>query len=79
MRRRWGFGYRLRALDFARTQATGTYCYSGRSTVNHSLYLTNVGLPGSVGMTVGVRNAFSENNALSANFTLCHVSIPNLS
>jgi len=60
-------------------EATSTYRQSLGSVVNNNLYLTNVGLPGSVGMTVRVRNALSENNALSANFTLCHVFIPNLS
>ena len=60
-------------------EATSTNRESLGSAVNNCLYLTNVGLPGSVGMTVGVRYIFSEYNALSANFTLCHVFIPNLS
>ena len=60
-------------------EATSTYRQRLGGAVNNSLYLANIGLPGSVGMTVRVRNALSENNALSANFTLCHVSIPNLS
>jgi hypothetical protein len=60
-------------------EATSTNRESLGSAVDNCLYLTNVGLPGSVGMTVGVRYIFSKYNALSANFTLCHVFIPNLS
>ena len=63
---------KLRAADLAGTQATGTYCYSGRSTVDHSLNLTNVGLPTSIRLAVRVRNIVTEHNALAANTTLCH-------
>ena len=57
----------------ARAEATGANSNGLRSAVNNSLNLANVGLPSSVGMTVGVRYSLTENNALSANFTLCHV------
>ena len=59
----------------ARAEATGANSDGLGSAVDDSLYLTNIGLPGSVGVTIRVGNALSENNALSANFTLCHVSI----
>jgi len=41
-------------------------------TVNYCLYLTDVGLPGSVGLTVRVGNVMSKGNALTANATLSH-------
>ena len=40
--------------------------------VDHSLDLSDVGLPGSVGLTIGMGNVEAENNALSADITLCH-------
>ena len=42
------------------------------SSVNDSLNLTDVGLPCSVSLTVGVRNVVSENNTLAANAALSH-------
>jgi len=39
------------------------------STVNDSLDLSDIGLPGSAGLAVGVGYVMSENYALSANFT----------
>ena len=71
---------RIEELSLAHgAEATSTNRQRLRRAVNRGLYLANVGLPSSVGMTVGVRYSLTENNALSANFTLCHVSIPNLS
>ena len=46
------------------------------SAVNYSLYLSDVGLPHSVCLTVGMRNIMTENNALAANITLCHRQLP---
>ena len=46
------------------------------STVDYSLYLSYVGLPASVGLSVGVGNVATEGYALSANFTLCHYETP---
>ena len=40
--------------------------------VNDSLNLADIGLPGSVGLTVGVRYVVSENNALTADTALSH-------
>ena len=56
----------------AGTQAAGANAYSHVGTVNHSLNLTDVGLPGSVGLPVGVRNVVSECNTLTANTALSH-------
>ena len=50
------------------------------STVDYSLYLSYVGLPASVGLSVGVGNVATEGYALSANFTLIshlpHLLVP---
>ena len=56
----------------AGTQAAGANAYSHVGTVNHSLNLTAVGLPGSVGLPVGVRNDVSDCNTLTANTALSH-------
>ena len=56
----------------AGTQAAGANVYSYVGTVNYSLNLTDVGLPGSVGLPVGVRNVVSKSNALAANATFSH-------
>ena len=60
------------AGNLARTQTSGANMHRGVSSVNNGSYLTNIGLPHSVGFTMGVRDVLSENNALSADITLCH-------
>ena len=62
----------LSALNFARTKATGAYANGSVSSVNNSLNLADVGLPGSVGLAVGVRHVVSEGNALTADTALSH-------
>ena len=54
---------------FHGAQATGTNvdCFAA-----FQLYFANIGLPGSVGLTVRVRNVLTENNALATDTTLCH-------
>ena len=52
------------------TQAAGAYTYSGMSTVNYSLDLSDIRFPGSAGFAVGVGYVVSEDDALSAYFTL---------
>jgi len=37
-----------------------------------SLYFSDVGLPGSVGLSVRVGNIMTESNTLAADFALCH-------
>ena len=64
--------HKLCALNLTGTQATGTYMNCCMSAVNYSLNLSDVGLPHSVCLTVGMRNIMTENNALAANITLCH-------
>jgi hypothetical protein len=62
----------LSTLDLSRAKATGANVNGTVSTVNNCLYLTDVGLPGSVGLTVRVGNVMSKGNALTANATLSH-------
>ena len=47
--------------------------HCGVSSVNNGSYLAHIGLPHSVGSAVGVGDVLSEDNALSANITLCHL------
>jgi len=56
----------------AGTQTTGAYINGLGSTVYNSLNTSDVGLPGSVGLSVGMGNCESELNCLSADAALCH-------
>jgi hypothetical protein len=67
------FLFSLRAGNLARAQATGANRHGGGGPVNDSLYLTDIGLPGTVGLAMGVGNVLTEHNALSANTALCHI------
>ena len=62
----------LNSGNFARTKATRANSNGGIRAVNYCLNLTDVGLPGSVGLTVGVRYVVSKNNALTADTALSH-------
>ena len=62
----------LCTLDLSRTKATGANVYGLISAVNHSLNSADVGLPGSVGLTVRMGNVMTEGHALTANTTLSH-------
>ena len=67
----------LRALDGALyltgTQASCTDIDMARSTLNNSLNALNIGLPGSVGTSVGMGNLDTKGNALTAKIALCHL------
>ena len=62
----------LCTLDLSRTKATRANVNRLIATVNYGLYLTDVRLPGSVGLTVRVRNVVSESDALTANAAFSH-------
>ena len=62
----------LCTLDLSRTKATRANVNRLIATVNYGLYLADVRLPGSVGLTVRVRNVVSESNALTANAAFSH-------
>ena len=60
------------ALDLAGTEATGTCVHMARSTIHNSLNTLDVGLPGTVGTSVGVGDLNAEGNALATIITLSH-------
>ena len=62
----------LCTLDLSRTKATRANVNRLIATVNYGLNLADVRLPGSVGLTVRVRNVVSESNALTANAAFSH-------
>ena len=62
----------LSALYLSGTKATRANVNGSVATINYCLNPTNVGLPGSVGLAVRVRNVVSESNALAADTALSH-------
>ena len=60
------------ALNLVRTQASCTDIHMARSTVNDRLDALDVGLPSSVGTSVGMGDLNAERNALAADIALCH-------
>ena len=63
----------LCALDLTRTQAARADVHALMRAVHDCFDPTDVGLPGSVGLTVGVGYVVTEYHAFSANITLCHL------
>ena len=61
-----------RTLNLVGTEASGTSIHMARSTVNDSLNPLHIGLPGTIGASVGVGNLDTEGNALATIITLCH-------
>ena len=59
-------------LNLVRTEATGTSVHMARGTVNNGLDSLNIGLPSSVGTSVGVGNLNTKGNALATIITLRH-------
>lgn len=64
------------SCDLAGAQAARAYVDGLGSTVDDRLYLSDVGLPGSVGLTVRVGDCETELNGLSTNTALCHDFLP---
>ena len=60
------------ALDLAGTEATSTSVHMARSTIHNSLNALDVGLPGTVGTSVGVGHLNAEGYALATKITLSH-------
>ena len=60
------------ALHLVGTEASGTSVHMARSTVHDSLDPLYIGLPGTIGTTVGVGNLNTKGNALTAIITLRH-------
>jgi hypothetical protein len=59
-------------LNLVRTQTSGTSVHMARSTVDNSLDPLDIGLPGTVGTSVGVGNLDTKGYALTAKITLRH-------
>ena len=70
--RNWLLGILDSPLNLVRTEASGTSIHMARSTVNDSLDPLHIGLPGTIGTSVGVGNLNAEGNALTTIITLCH-------
>ena len=60
------------AGNFTGTQAPGTNIYMARRTVDNRLHTLYVGLPGTIGTSVGMGNLDTESYALIAKLTLSH-------
>ena len=59
-------------LNLVGTEASGTCVHMARSTVDNGLDPLNIGLPGTVGTSVGVGDLNTEGNALTTIITLRH-------
>ena len=60
------------AGNFTGTQAPGTNIYMARRTVDNRLHTLYVGLPGTIGTSVGVGNLDTKGHALIAKLTFSH-------
>ena len=60
------------ALNLVGAEASGTCVHMARSTVDNGLDPLNIGLPGTVGTSVGVGDLNTEGNALTTIITLRH-------
>ena len=60
------------ALNLVGAEASGTCVNMAGSSVNDSLDALDVGLPGTVGTSVGVGNLNTEGHALATIITLSH-------
>ena len=61
------------AFHLVGTKASCTDMYMARSTINNSFDALDVGLPSSVGTSMGVRDLDTESHALAADIALCHL------
>ena len=62
----------LGTLNLSRTKATGANTNGLIGSVDNSLNLADIRLPGSVGLAVGMGNVVTKGNALAANTALSH-------
>ena len=63
-------------LNLVGTEASGTSVHMARSTVHDGLDPLHIGLPGTIGTSVGVGNLNTESNALATIITLRHSTAP---
>ena len=59
-------------LNLVGTETSGTGVHMARSTVDNRLNPLDIGLPGTVGASVGVGNLNAEGHALATKITLSH-------
>ena len=59
-------------LNLVGTEASGTSVHMARSSVDNRLHPLNIGLPGTVGASVGVGNLNAECYTLATKITLSH-------
>ena len=59
-------------LNLVGTEASGTSVHMARSTVNNCLDTLDIGLPSTVGTSMGVGNLNAEGHALTTKITLSH-------
>ena len=64
------------ALNLVGAEASGTSVHMAGSSVNDSLNALDVGLPCTIGTSVGVGNLNTEGHALAAKITLSHFIAP---
>ena len=63
-------------LDLIGAEASGTSVHMAGSSVNDSLNALDVGLPCTIGTSVGVRDLDTESYALTTKITLSHFIAP---
>ena len=63
-------------LNLVGTEASGTSVHMARSPVDNRLDPLHIGLPGTIGTSVGVGNLNTESNALATIITLRHSTAP---
>ena len=68
-----------RSLNLVGTEASGTSVHMAGSSVNDSLNALDVGLPCTIGTSVGVGDLDTEGYALATKITLSHLSCTSLS
>ena len=64
------------SFHLVRTEASGTSVHMARSTIHNGLNPLNIGLPGTVGTSVRVRNLDTEGHTLATIITLRHFLAP---
>ena len=63
-------------LNLVRTEASGTSVHMAGSTIDNSLDTLHIGLPSTIGASVGVGNLDTKGNALTTIITLRHFVAP---
>ena len=68
----WWQGISDSPLNLVGTEASGTSVHMARSTVDNRLNALHIGLPSTVGTSVGVRDLDTKSHALTTKITLRH-------